>query len=230
MTYADLIIAALARSAKNDPDILATHESELLEAAHRAVAGAYAVAARVNPEYVGVAVPVDELPAGSWARPQGGTIFGITDAAGREVVAVPYHDQQAEPSKPAVYLMGARYHAVQGGANAPAGALTFYLAEQPAAPATLDDALPASWPVAHTDLLVADLALYLAVKDGRMEEVGALEVERQAALGRFVSFLAYENVITRRRYGQVRRVATSELLPLLAGSVAGMAGMAGGAA
>jgi hypothetical protein len=215
----DVILAALARSSKNQSTYLATNASELLSALNRSLRGAYAIASRVSPEYVGVIVAVTGV-SGVWARPAAAEqVWWVEKTNGTEVAVVPPSERAAEAGRPSVYRIGRNYYTV--GRTVPVAdptpteVLNFYAAMRPAALATITDALPATWDDAYDNLLVLDLALYLALKDGRLEELGALRTERQAWLSLYVNFVATESTVLRRRFNLPAPPALPELSNLL---------------
>src|SRR6478752_6041579 len=146
-TYNDIIIAAHGYSSKSRPDQIATKQTELLGTASRAVRGLFAAASRLNPEYWGTSGNVSHDGAG-WPRPLNAqSVFQIRRTSdNKEVAIVPFDDQGAELSKPAVYFLGRKYRA----ANSPLGPsvvdnLTIYYSRLPNVPAALTDVIDAEW-------------------------------------------------------------------------------------
>lgn len=216
-TAQDIVVAAILRSTKNQPGDLATLDTELLAALNRSLRGAYAIAARVNPEYVGSIESVVGV-GGAWARPLlAESVWWIERTDGREVAVVPPAERAAEPGLPSVYRLGRSYLTVGRAGIDPTAteALRFYCAMRPLALAALADALPLSWDRGYDDLLILDLALYLAVKDGRLEEVPPLRAERAAWLQLYVNFLTHETAGIKRRFGLPGSPTMNELTALL---------------
>lgn len=214
-TAQDIIVAALLRSTKNQAGDIATLDTELVAALNRGLRGAYAIAARVNPEYVGAIESVVGV-AGVWQRPAlAESVWWIERTDGREVAVVPPAERTAEPGLPSVYRLGRQYVTV-GRMTDPTATetLRFYCAMRPAALA-LPDALPSSWDRGYDDLLILDLALYLALKDGRLEEVPPLRAERAAWLQLYVNFLTHETAGIKRRFGLPGSPSMNELTALL---------------
>jgi hypothetical protein len=215
-TGQDILNAAYALSAKNRPGTIATEATELVKFINRAMRGLFAIAARVNPTYFAEGTPV--VPADSqWARPLAAEclfrIEKVSDAS--EVVVVPFDDRKAEPSMPAVYEMGGFFRPA-GNPNDPTGNLIFWHTRLPDDLANLASALDADWPEQHNDVLVYEVAIYLALKDGRMDEVAALRAEREQPLQLYIAHLEHATINTRSRFSQVRRFTTNSLVPLKA--------------
>lgn len=215
-TATDIIVAALARSAKNQSDDLAVRGTELLALLNRSLRGCYSVAARVNPEYIGAIVPIVGV-AGAWARPVNAEmIWWVETAAGAAVDVVPPAERTAGAGRPSIYRLGRSYVTVGGaGDPGPTATLSFYIAQRPAALALVADPLPASWDTAYDDLLICDLALYLAIKDSRMEEIGPLRAERTSWLQLYVNFLVHETSNLTRRFMLPAAPTLNELNNLL---------------
>ena len=222
-TPRDILNGAYGRSSKNKPGTIATEATELLQLVIRATRGLYLVGARVNPTYFAEQGDVT-FAAGAWARPAtANTIFltertaattGGVGAAGDEVALVPYDDKAAEEAIGAVYRMGKSFFSA-GNPNDPTGGdLRFYYARRPTSPATLDTALDAMWEEDYNELLMLEVAIYLAMKDGRSEEVGALRLDRDAWARHFVSFLEETEVNERRRMANQRGANSNRSIPI----------------
>lgn len=219
-TVQDILNAAYSRSTQNNPGTIATESTELLAVVQRALDGAYAFAARINPTFF--ADTADVVGAASvWARPElAESIFLIEEADGTEVVVVPYNDRTAEELKPSLYEFGQNFFGAGNAADPSAtDTLTFYFASRPATLAALDDVLDAMWREQFNELLVTEVAIYLAVKDGagqaRTTELQALVAERNRWANRMAAHLEHATANLRRRYGHVQRINTEALLPIL---------------
>lgn len=218
-TYEEIITAAHGYSSKSRPNEIASRETELLSLIYRAVRGIYAVASRVNPEYWGTSETVGNI-SGRWARPVGSlSVFLIERTSDQvEVAVVPLEDREAEKSKPSVYLLGRGYHVARSplGPTA-ADNLDFYFSRVPVQPNALTDVIDDDWENVFDNFLAIECAMYLALKDGRMDEFSALQPERQKEAELFVEFMSNATPILSTRYGQPRRVTVPSILPLLAG-------------
>lgn len=220
-TYNDIILAGHGYSTKSRPDQIATKATELLALASRAVRGVYAVASRVNPAYFGDVVSVPySAPATGWPRPVNAqTVFQIeVGVGGPECAVVPVDDRTAELSKPSVYMLGKVYR-IAGSTLGPltTDALGIYFSKLPPKPVALTDVIDTTWEETFDNFLAIETAMYLALKDGRLDEFNALAPERAKEAQLFIDFLAYATPITTYRFGQPRLVALPSLLPLLAG-------------
>ncbi|MEP6990069.1 MAG: hypothetical protein ABJA80_03995 [bacterium] len=219
-TYGEIITAGHGYSSKSRPDKIATQATELLALASRAVRGIYAVAARINPEYFGqsVAQPYVAGATLGWPRPVNAqTVFRI-ELAGAEVAVVPLSDQKAEQAKPSVYHIGKVYK-IAGSALGPtvADTLTIFSSKLPAKPTVLADVIDATWEEAFDNFGALEIAIYLALKDGRLDELQTLLPDRAKEAQLFIDFLTFATPITTYRFAQPRMVALPSLMPLLAG-------------
>jgi len=220
-TVQDILYAAYSRSTQNNPGTIATESTELLSVVQRAIDGAYAFAARINPTFF--ADTADVVGVGSvWARPElAESIFLIEESDGTEVAVVPYNDRGAEALKPSVYEFGQNFYAAGNVAVDPGATdtLTFYFASRPATLTDLTDTLDALWREQFNELLVTEVAIYLAVKDGagqsRQTELQALIGERNRWANRMAAHLEHATANLRRRWGQIQRINTEALLPIL---------------
>jgi hypothetical protein len=221
-TPQDIIYAAYSRSTQNNPGTIATESTELLNVVQRALDGSYAMAARINPTFFAASATVTAPGAGlPWARPElAESIFRIENS-GVEVVVVPYDDRTAEEGLPAVYEWGQNFYEA---GNTPdpdptTDDLDFFYSKRPATLTSLTDTLDALWREPFNELLVLEVAIYLAVKDGaaqsRLNELQALAQERLRWANRFCSHLEHATPIQRRRFGHIRRFNTEALLPVL---------------
>lgn len=210
-----ILDGAYAKSQKNKPGAIATESVELLQLVIRAMRGLYAFAARINPTFFAESAVVAFAGAG-WARPNNAeAVFRIENPAGAEVVLVPYDDRRAEAGLPSVYAFGQIYRPASAGAPDPqAGNLTFFYSKRPTDPANLAALLDALWTEQFNELLILEVAIYLAIKDGRADELGAYRGERDQWAARFTAFLEHESLNLRRRYGQIARFNTQSIVPL----------------
>lgn len=214
-----IIVAALATSPKNRPEYLATNATELLDVLTRAQRGWYAVAALVNPQFYGDEVDVPYVASG-WARPEDAqSVFRIEDADGDEVFIVPFEDRGIQPYDPVVYPLGQVYRS-RGNAPDPADPdpLTMFYSRRPDAFAAVGDLLDSQWAEAYNTGLIADIAMYLARKDGRTPDVESQRAIRDSVLAAYVAFLRTESVgMVRRDLQRDTMPALSDLTPMLIG-------------
>lgn len=214
-TVQQILDGAYTRSSKNRPGILMTDATEGLQLVIRSLRGLYAYAARVNPTYFGAQTVVAFVSPG-WRRPElAESIYRIETPAFVEVAVVPFDDRQAEPSMPAVYAFAQIYRPASVNAPDPqSGNLVFWHARRPTDPANLAATLDADWAEAYNELLMLEVAIYLALKDGRLDELAALRAERDSWATLFTAFLEHETANLRARWNLVRRFTTNTLVPI----------------
>lgn len=229
-TVQQVLDAAYGRSKKNDPGVDASETGELLPLVKRSMYGIFALAARVNPTLL-AASEVISPGAGGWSRPslaelvwriEGQGTSGGNVSDGDKVIVVPQDDLEADTTQPAVYRYGGVYYPA-GNANDPntTDELEFFYAKRPefgtgddATADTLDDELDPLWPEFYNDLVILDVAIYLALKDDRRAEVGALRDERDHWARLFIAFLEHETANVVRRKGKIRRFTQETLVPI----------------
>jgi hypothetical protein len=199
-----IIVAALGRSAKNRPDYLATKAGELLEHCARALASCYAVAARINPTFFAAQATVPYSPTpGGWFRPVNAeSVFQVEHNLSGRCDVVPF-DDASSTGRPRLYEVGQVFYSLgntgqsTGVADPPqSGNLVFLFSEAPATLTSLGQVFGSTWPDRFNQLLVDEVAIYLALKDGRQEEIGELKANRDGWLKLFVTFLEHENAAT----------------------------------
>ncbi len=218
-----ILEGAYAKSTKNKPGTIATESTELLQVVIRSMRGLYAVAARVNPTFFAEEATVAAV-SGAWPRPElAESIFRIertttttggTGSAGDEVVVVPFDDRKAESGIGAVYRIGQNFKSAGNAPDPTGGDLKFFYSKRPTDPANLDATLDALWTEQFNELLILEVAIYLALKDARADEVVALRSDRDTWVRLFVAFLEHSEVNERRRHGHVRRFNTNTLVPI----------------
>lgn len=216
-TPQDIIEAAYARSTKNNPGAIATDATELLNLVNRTMRKAFALAARVNPAYFATQTSVPAPGAGlPWARPEGAESVFRIELGGVEVVVVPFDDKTAETGSKCVYRVGKNYYAAgnAGDPNPASDALVFWYSKRPTDAALTTSTLDSMWEEQFNDLLIVEVAIYLAKKDGRVEELQPLMEERDEWLRLFVMFLEHETANERKRYAYAKRFQTQTLVPV----------------
>lgn len=221
-TVNDVLLAAYAKSMKSQPGTIATESSELLGVVTRALRGLYAFSARFNPTWFGKELAQAHNGTTGWARPADAEmvyrIEGPTPAV-TEVVVVPFDDKIAEPGLPAVYRFGQVYRPASAAApNPQAGSLKFFYSRRAGVLAALGDTI--DWDDFYLELPVLETAIYLAIKDGRAEELPGLTADRDRWAKLWAAFLEHETVNERRRFGHIARFNAPSIVPvwsLLAG-------------
>jgi hypothetical protein len=220
-TVQDVLDGAYGTSTKNQPDTIANEAVELLAVVKRKLAGIYAFASRINPIHFSASEDVTGV-AGQWERPDAANaIFRIENAGFAEVVVVPFDDRLAAEPKPSLYEFSGFFTADALQTNPPGGTdvLTFWFSKRPddPTPDNLTGVLDPDWDDAYTDLLIFELAIYLSLKDGRVEEVALFKEERNQWAQVFASFLQHSTANLQRRFGHKKMVDVETLLPMLTG-------------
>lgn len=213
MTPNEILERAVNRSGATRNQQLATDATELFEVTKRGVRGAFAVAARVNPFYYAVQGSISFSTG--WPWPSDVEAFLKLEQASVEVVVVPFDDKQAETSRPAVYALGRKFYTAGNAGDPTTGAMDIFYSQRAADPADANSTIDARFPDTYIDLLVADLALYLAIKDRRVDDVTLFTGERDRWLTLYVAHLEHIlGLVEVRRKALVRRFASNSLVPL----------------
>jgi hypothetical protein len=220
-TVLNILDGAYAKSNKNQPATIATEATELTQLVLRILRGVYNFAAEVNPIHFSETAAVVGV-GGQWERPESAeAIFRIETAAFAEVVVVPFDDRLCEEPLPSLYEFGGFFtaDAAQTAAPGDTDTLTFWYSKRPDDPTPLDETgvLDPDWQEDYNELLILEVAIYLALKDGREGEVELLKVDRNVWAVRFASYLQHATSNLRRRYGHKKRVNVDTLLPMLTG-------------
>lgn len=222
----DILTGAFAKSVKNRAALI-TIETEGLELVKRAMRGLYSAAAMVNPEFFSVIASAVDAVGGAWPRPENAESVYLIEVSGAgadvaEVSIVDYRDRlRAEPGRPCVYRQGKNYWpAGNGKGPTVSDDLDIHYSKIPDDPANADTTLDPTWVDQFNELLIDEVAIYLALKDRRFEELGELKAARNDWAKLFLHFLQHETINITRRMANIRRVNVEDILPLLAGSEA----------
>jgi len=220
-TVQDILDGAYGTSTKNQPATIATEATELLAVVKRKFAGIYAFASRINPIHFSASLDVVGV-ASQWERPEAANaIFRIEDDSFAEVVVVPFDDRLAAEPEIALYEFAGLFTASPGQTSPPGATdtLTFWFSKSPddPDPDTLAGVLDPDWDDAYSDLLIFELAIYLAMKDGRSGELEMLKAERNQWAQIFASYLQHSTANLQRRFGHRKHVDVETLLPMLTG-------------
>lgn len=207
-TAQTLIEAAYSRSTANDPGKLAT-DGELLGLANRLFQFIYAVAAVAAPERfisrttlallgapASVTMPTDLID-----------IRRVQNALGAKVNVIPVEEiDRTWHLAPAVYRQGSTIVSRAGAGDPVAGdSLTAWILDAPATLAALTDALDARFPVRHVELIVVEIAMYLATKDSGRDaaEFAALKVYRDMQREAFLQLSGLSTTALQSPHGGV---------------------------
>lgn len=213
-TAKQILLAAYPKSMKNKPGAIAAESTELLGVVTRALQAVFTAAARVNPYFFASSREVD-FAAPGWRRPTDAeSIYRIELPNGTEVLPVDPEDRTMEAGMPCVYELGQVFRPAGNPLDPAAGKLVFSFSKAADVPANLDAALDPMWVERHNELLNLEVAIYLAMKDGRGEEIPALVQQRDARLRLFFAFLEHATANVRKRYNHFNRINTASMIPL----------------
>lgn len=221
-TVRQILDAAYGTSSKNRPGDIATEDPELVQVVQRSLRGYFSDAVEVNRSFYAkrITVPWDAGLLG-WVRPdEAEAIIRLELADGTEVVEVPFDDRDAEVGAgiPAVYSLGQNFYPAGNAGDPTAVSLVMFYSARPrdltaltGDPAGTIDPL---WPEQFNELLIRDVAIYLAVKDGQREaEVAAHREQHTREYERYISFLGHETTTRVRNYGHGGMAATERVQP-----------------
>jgi hypothetical protein len=205
ITPQEVLNAAYAKSEKNQPGRIAEEATELLGVVNRAVRSLFMMAARLNPFFYMVSANV--VYSGGWARPTAADLIYRIEftSGGAVVVTVPLDDKVAALANPAVYRLGQVYEGAGNSGDPTNEDLTFYYTKVPTDAANLSPAtIDTMYPDAYKELPVLVVAIYLALKDGRVNEIPALRSELDTWVALYSAFLEHETTDVRNRWGPPR--------------------------
>lgn len=215
-TPRDLINAGYLKSAKNIPDTIATDETELLGLVTRILRRYFAVGARVAWATFGKSDTVAGA-SGAWLFPADiESLARVELEDGTEVRIVPFDDRTLAGTEPSVYEMGGSLYPA-GNANDPnpaADDLVFWYAKRPDDPATIDATVDALWCEQFNELVHFDIAAYLAVKDGRDDELPSIAAQRENWYALFTAWLQHRVQGGIQRFGNIDGLLAALELPV----------------
>lgn len=212
-TPRDYLEAAYAKSTKNTPGAIATEATELLNQVNRYIRGLFAAGTRMNLTYFGETSTVEKDAVG-WARPDTAeSVWLVTKTDATKVSIVPVDDQAVMGSRPALYRFGGIYREANGSLTDVTD-LEFFFASRPADPADLDSDIDSRWPNQFDELPITMLAHYLALKDGRDEELAGLIAQIEHWYALYLAFLEHETVGEIRRFQPVRVNPSEAIVPI----------------
>lgn len=199
MTPQDVLTDSYAKSKKNQPRKIAEEGVELLGVVNRAIRAFFIYGARVNPYFYMASAPIS-FASGSWLRPALAEAVFLIQDSGVEVVVVPIEDKQAAIASPAVYRSGQKYFSAGNPLDPTSGDLDFIFSRTPADAANLGSTIDEDFPVSYNELPILEVAIYLAIKDGRDAEAAILVGERDAWLRLYLAHLEHETMNEVRRW------------------------------
>lgn len=179
MTAAEYIAAAMGRSYLNRGEVLALTQQELLGQLTRQFRRYYADAATQEASvFAQTAVLVYTTGPARWPLPTDIDVLHHLEQSSQPITVVPYEDRtEAEPSEACVYRLGNTLYPVGNSTDPTATSILALYTPIPAAFTTTGQSSPSAWNIAFDDMVVVELALFLAKKDGRMDDVQTLQME-----------------------------------------------------
>lgn len=215
ITPQQILNGAYGKSKKNQPGRIANEGVELLGEVNRAIRSFFFIGARVNPFYFMETATV--VYSSGWARPTAAeAVYRIEfDSSGDQVIVVPLSDKEAETAEPAIYRLGQTYFGAGNTLDPTNEDLKFYYSRVPTdapdlSPGTIDTMFPDSF----LELPVLEIAIYLAIKDGRDEDLAGLGPQRDQWLRLFLAHLEHETIPVRERWGPPEPWNTSSIIPI----------------
>jgi hypothetical protein len=192
-TLSTIFEQATGLSLRNRREAIADEASELVMVVNRLMTDAFLEAAAINPERFGLVDDVAFLasPVGGWPRPARAlSVYRIEGISGStspamanytEIAVVPEHDLSADRWRPCVFERGGVFYSGRTTPSPVGGSLRFYYARRPlllAANSTPSSTeIDSSFPDEMVPLIVYGVALYLAQKDNRAEEIAVLTAQ-----------------------------------------------------
>jgi len=201
-TVQNIIDGGLAWSTASDQDVLAT-DAQLIAVVDLAQKKYFSLANSINPAFFGkrdtVAAPGANTP---WASPSDAeVIYRIEDASGERVRVVDINNQEAAYG-PAVYHVGQGFYSTGTDPNPASETLTFFFGKQPATVAAVDTSLDGLWHDGDDSILELEVAMHLAVKDGRADDVAMLSGLLEGRVNIFTAKVAaFDASVTEARLG-----------------------------
>lgn len=182
-TVRTIIEQAIGTSLRNRREAIANEPVELILVLRRHLTEAFMDSTAIFPEYFGtkVVVPFD-VASGGWPRPANAlSVYRIELPNGMETVVVFDRDRAAERLKPNVIERGRQYLPGTSPGSPTSSDLTLYYVRAPEILPTgnIDVPIDAGFPDEFVPMLVYALAVYLATKDSRPDEVGQFTQEYQ---------------------------------------------------
>lgn len=200
MTIQDAIQAAIGRNRKTQPDIQ-QKGPEMLGHYNRAMGALFSVAARINPGFYGEITTLTAT-GGAWQAPANAErVHRLETSAGARVHVVDVNDPEPDPNVPCVTDWGRAYRPANS-ASSGLGAITCYFSRTPVPAGSLGSNVDGGFPPQFYDLLVLELAVYLALKDERYSENNALVRERDDTFQLYVAHLEHHSPSRTRRTGR----------------------------
>lgn len=196
-TAEEIINRSYAYSSANDPDRTAS-KAEMLTVLNHKLKKYFRKAFRVNPAYFGES-DILTFSGTGWPVPASMGVYYMQDEAAAEVHIVTVSEKETTSMPPRVYRLGQEYRTVGAVGDPPTSeTLTVFYGVLPGDVALIGDDLPTEWPEDHEDLLVFELARYLALKDKAREDFDELDDIIKEASSDFEVAIAQADVVEAR--------------------------------
>ncbi|MBA3645291.1 MAG: hypothetical protein H0W63_03865 [Gemmatimonadaceae bacterium] len=215
ITPRQIITRAVAKSVKST---VLNQTTEGLDRVKQIVRTMFVIAARVNPEFfVGSATVAHDAGIGGWAVPDSAeAVFFVGTTRTGECAILTFADRTMEAGvKASVYRFGQKFN-TPGGTLDPnaADSAVMYYSRRPTDPVGLDNAIDGDFPVNHNQLLIDEMAVYLAIKDGRPDDIELFKQDRDNSLKLFVAHMEHATLGVRMRYRGQRDLHTNSIIAL----------------
>jgi len=199
-SVSNILAQAYARSSGNRSSSLIEDAAEGVWIANRVQRLCISAGARINPDYFG---SLYTMPAvgNYYLRPLlTEMVYRIEMPTGDEVVVVPVEDRYVATGSPRVYQLGALYYSVGEDGDPDGETLSAYVVSLPVDMVDINSTMTTVIPDAFVPLLVDEIAIHLALKDRRMDELNDLRRSRDSWLRLWINFLEHETAARVRRF------------------------------
>jgi hypothetical protein len=221
-TVQNIIEGAYSRSTANDPGKLAT-DGELISVLNRVYHAMYALAAAAAPERFTskVALNLAGAPPAVTSPVDVIDIRRLETAAGAKVNIIPVEEKdRGWHLAPAVFRQGATIVSRAAAGDPVAGdVLTAWILDAPTDLAALANQIDVRFPTRHVELIVVELAMYLATKDSGRDagEFAALKSYRDMQMEAFFRLSGLSTTALQSPHGGMIHQRLNELMSVAKG-------------
>jgi hypothetical protein len=221
-TVQNIIEGAYSRSTANDPGKLAT-DGELISVLNRVYHAMYALAAAASPERFTskVALNLAGAPPAVTSPVDVIDIRRLETAAGAKVNIIPVEEKdRGWHLAPAVFRQGATIVSRAAAGDPVAGdVLTAWILDAPTDVAALANQIDVRFPTRHVELIVVELAMYLATKDSGRDagEFAALKSYRDMQMEAFFRLSGLSTTALQSPHGGMIHQRLNELMSVAKG-------------
>jgi hypothetical protein len=206
MTAQDYINKAIARSYRNRGEVLAPEGAEMLVQLGDLFVEYYLFATGLNPAVFATTTALSWNGTG-WDIPANcDTMIQLRTQAGTPITVVAVDNLDAEPTRPCVYRLGRHYFPAGLPSDPGATGIVAFYTLIPEPFASLAASPGAEWPAQYDTMVVVDLAMWLAAKDGRTDDVAEMLPLQQKWAGRYTEWCSRESLDLVRQW---TKLATS---------------------